>query len=178
MKKRILFTLIGAIVIFVWQFLSYAILNLHKSGSEYTPAQGEILQKIEELGLDEGMYQLGQPDMNQDMEEYNKEWEKYHNKPWAVINYQKERDPDMIMPLVRGFVIDLIIACLLFWIFTQLKDPSLKNKIILALSVGMISFFFVPYTNFIWFKNPDIFAYLIDGIAPWAILGLIGHKMA
>jgi hypothetical protein len=49
---------------------------------------------------------------------------------------------------------------------------------LLSLAVGMISFFVVPYTNFIWYKEPDIFAHLADGIVPWAVLGFLGHKMA
>lgn len=176
MKKTIYFSLLGALVIFIWQFLSYALINLHKSGSEYTPHQDEILTFLDSIGLEQGMYLLGQPDpaiANQDGA-----MDQYMEKPWAVVNYQTNMSPDMIIPMVRGFLVAFVTSLLLFWLFVQQKDPSLKNRIFLALAVGLIGFLFTPYTNFIWYKNPDIWAYLIDGIVPWLILGFIGHRMA
>ncbi len=85
MKKALLFALIGAVILFAWQFLSFAMPNFHKSSMEYTPLQDEILAAIDNSGLKEGMYML---------------------------------------------------------------------------------------------KEPDIWAYMLDGIVPWALLGLVGHRMA
>jgi hypothetical protein len=178
MKRQLLFSLIGAVIIFVWQFLSFAMPNFHKSSMSYTPLQDEILKNFEELGLKEGMYLVGAPDPNTSMDEQKAAMKSYEGKPWAVINYQAYNSMDMAMPMIRGFLVCFVISFLLFWIIQQQKDPTLKNRLFLALAIGMISFFFVPYTRFIWFKEPDIFAYFADGIVPWAILGFIGHKMA
>jgi len=178
MKKKILFSLLGGLIIFIWQFISFAMVNFHQSAMEYTKAQDEILQAIENAGLNEGKYLLGQADPSLSRSEQDKEYKKLEGKPWAVINYQKEMSMDMVMPMIRGFLIAVIISWLLFWIFSEQKDPTLKNRILISLSIGLIGFFFTPYTNFIWYKDPDIWAYLADGIVPWAILGFIGHKMA
>lgn len=176
MKKTIYFSILGALVIFIWQFLSYALINLHKSGSEYTPQQEEILTFLDSIGLEQGMYLLGQPDPT--IANEDGAMDQYMEKPWAVINYQTTMSPDMIVPMIRGFLVAFVTSWLLFWLFVQQKDPSLKNRIFLALAVGLIGFLFTPYTNFIWYKNPDIWAYMIDGIVPWLILGFIGHRMA
>lgn len=178
MKKKILFSLIGAVIIFLWQFISFALVNFHQSSMQYTKAQEEILQAMENSGLQEGMYLLGQPDPSLSSDAKKQEYKQYEGKPFAIINYRKSMSMDMAMPMFRGFLVAFVISWLLFWIFLQQKDPSLKNRVILALSVGLIGFFFTPYTNFIWYKNPDIFAYFADGIVPWIILGFIGHKMA
>ena len=45
----------------------------------------------------------------------------------------------------------------------------------LAVAVGMVGFMFFPYSNFIWFKNPDIFAHMVDALVPFALVGLLGH---
>lgn len=176
MKKHLLFSLIGALVIFIWQFLSYAAINFHAPASRYTPQQQEILTYFEQVGLEEGMYILGQPDPN--APEGTEDMDSYMNKPWAVINYQQSMSPDMVMPMIRSLLVSFVIAFLLFWMFTQQKNPSLKNRLYLALGIGLIGFFFTPYTNFIWYKNPDIWGYLIDGIAPWMLLGYLGHRFA
>lgn len=178
MKHKLLFSLIGAIIIFTWQFFSYAMPNFHKSASAYTPAQDSILQLLQKQGLTEGMYLLGQPDPSLSKAEQEASMETMDGKPWAVINYHKVSSTDMAMPLIRGLLVCFVISFLLFWLFLQQKNPTLTNRLLLALAVGMIGFFFVPYTNFIWYKAPDIFAHFADAIIPWVILGFIGHKMA
>jgi glycerol uptake facilitator-like aquaporin len=104
--------------------------------------------------------------------------EKMEGKPWAVINYHKVNSMSMAMPMIRGLLVCFVISFLLFWLFQQQKNPTLTNRLLLALAVGMIGFFFTPYTNFIWYQAPDIFAHFADAIVPWFILGFIGHKMA
>jgi hypothetical protein len=178
MKQKLLFTLIGGAIIFIWQFLSFAMPNLHKSAMRYTSSQDSILQKIEQLGLPEGMYVLGQPDPSLSNEQKQEAMKSFENNPWAVLNYHKTNTTSMAMPMIRGFLICLVIAFLLFWIFQQQKDPTLMKRIMVALFIGLIGFFYHPYSSFIWYKEPDIFAYFADGIVPWLILGFIGHKMA
>lgn len=178
MKKKLLFTLIGGIILFLWQFLSFAMLNLHQSSMEYTPLQDEIIQTLDESGLEEGMYFLGQPDPQLSDDEKEAEMERYTGKSWATINYHKSMSMDMTMPMIRGFITDLVIAFLLFWLFLQQKDPTLMKRLTYSVLVGLIIFLYVPYTNYIWYMQPDIYAYLLDGIVPWFILGFLGHKMA
>lgn len=178
MKHRLLFSLIGAIVIFAWQFLSYAMPNFHKSASTFTPAQDSILKMLEKQGITEGMYLLGQPDPSLSKAEQQAMMDSMEGEPWAVINYHKVSSMNMAMPVIRGILVCFVISFLLFWLFLQQKNPTLTNRLLLSLAVGMIGFFFVPYTNFIWYKAPDIFAHFADAIVPWVFLGLIGHKMA
>lgn len=178
MKTKLLFSFIGAIVLFAWQFLSYAMPNFHRSASEYTPVQDSILQMCEKQGLTKGMYFLGQPDPSLSMAEQEEIMNKLDGKPWAVINYHETNTMSMPMNMARGLVVCFVISFLLFWLILQQKNPTIMNRLLLALAVGMIGFFFVPYTNFIWYKAPDIFAHFADAIVPWALLAIIGHKMA
>jgi hypothetical protein len=178
MKRKLLFSLIGAIVIFAWQFISYAMPNFHKSASAYTPVQDSILQTCEKLGLAEGMYFLGQPDPSLSQAQQQAAMEKLDGRPWAVLNFHEKNTMSMAMNMTRGFLVCFVVSFLLFWLFLQQKDPTLTNRLYLSLAVGIIGFFFVPYTNFIWYKAPDIFAHFADAIVPWLILGFIGHKMA
>lgn len=178
MKRKLLFSLFGAVIIFVWQFLSYAMPNLHKSAMQYTPGQEKMLQSLKDAGMTEGMYVLGQPDPTMSREQQASAMKDFDSKPWAIVNYHEKNSVGMAMPMIRGFLVCLVMAFLLFYIFLQQKNPTLQNRILLSLTVGLIGFFFEPYTNFIWFRAPDIFAHFADAIVPWLILGFVGHKMA
>ena len=178
MKKTLLFTLIGGVIIFVWQFISFAVPNFHKSSMEYTPAQDELLAAIEKSGLKEGMYMLGQADPELSKEDYQAATESYQGKPWAILNFQEDSSMSMALNMTRGFIIALLLSWIFFWVIRQQKDPSLMKRVLLGIAIGFMGFLFVPYTNFIWFKEPDIWAYMLDGVVPWALLGFVGHKMA
>jgi hypothetical protein len=152
--------------------------NFHKSASSYTSSQDELLQKIEESGLEEGMYFLGQPDPSLSSEEQQEYMKSREGQPWAVLNFQETYSSNTAMRLIRGLIVCFVIAFLLFWMMLQQKNPSLQNRLFVALAVGMISFLFVPYSNYIWYREPDIWSYFADGVVPWLIVGFIGHKMA
>jgi hypothetical protein len=178
MKKTLLFSLVGGIILFVWQFISFAMPNLHESSMKYTPLQDEVLAALENSGLEEGMYMLGQPNPELPSDEAKQAMEKYEGKPWAILNYQSENTDKMAMNMIRGLIICFIIAYIFLWVIRQQKDPTVMKRVLAGLAIGLIGFFFTPYTNFIWFREPDIWAYFADGIVPWVILGWVGHKMA
>jgi len=131
------------------------------------------------------MYALGSPspeetaDYNGPLgEQYIKD---HHGKPHAVLNYHHELDLTMTSNLIRSLVMNLLTAFALFWLLGQLPVTSYTGRILASLCIGLIGFMFVPYSNFIWFKNPDIRAHLIDAIVPFSILGALSsffHKRA
>lgn len=178
MKNRIIFTLLGGVLLFLWQFLSYAFPNLHESAMRYTPTQDTILSAIAASGLQEGMYVIGMPDpaSMSDREKGEATMAAYEGKPYGVLNYQKSHSFAMGMNLFRGMSVCMVLSFILFWILSQQKAPSMINSILICIGIGFMAFLSIPYTNFIWFKNPDIWAHLIDAFVPWTILGILGHR--
>lgn len=57
MKKTIIASLVGGIIIFFWQFLSNAALDLHRPAQQYTANQDSILNYLS-TQLTEGKYFL------------------------------------------------------------------------------------------------------------------------
>lgn len=180
MKSKLLFSLLGGCLLFVWQFVSYAGANLHGSMQEYTEQDQAILQYLEEIDLEFGMYALGSPSAEERadpalQEEYLKRTE---GRPWAQLNYMDNWTNNMSMNLIRGFIMNLLTAWLLFWMFKGMSEPSLPKRVLLAVAVGWVGFLYFPYTNFIWYKQPDIWAHMLDATLPFALLGVLGHRMA
>ena len=178
MKKHLLYTLLGGTILFFWQFLSHAALNLHADAQQYTPKQTEILDAIAAAGLEPGQYMLGQPGPTETMEEWEAAMESLQGKPWGLLNYQTVDHSDMVMPLVRGYIIAFIVAALFFWLIRNMTAMDVKKGLFVGVAVGMISYFLEPYSDFIWYKTPGIVAHLMDGIIPWAVLGAIAGRNA
>jgi hypothetical protein len=58
MKKWLIGSFIGAILVFLWQFLSWTILQIHGGEAKYTPAQTEIMNSLAASLKEDGMYML------------------------------------------------------------------------------------------------------------------------
>ena len=178
MKNTLLFTIVGGLMLFVWQFMSFAMLNLHGSASEHTPLQDEILERLAELKLEEGMYALGtlaQEDYNDPakVEAYLSEQD---GQPWAILNYHHAWQSDMTPNLIRSMLINLLLAFGFLWVMRKLAIEGTGERIAAAVGIGLIGFFFHPYSQFIWFEAPDIYAHLLDSIVPFALLGWLSSK--
>ena len=178
MKKHLIFTLLGGTILFFWQFLSHAALNLHADAQQYTPKQTEILDAIAASGLEPGQYILGQPGPTDSPEAWEAAMESLQGKPWGLLNYQTVDHSDMVMPLVRGYIIAFIVAALFFWLIRNMSTMDMKKGLLVGIAVGMISYFLEPYSDFIWYKTPGIVAHLMDGIIPWAVMGAIAGRNA
>lgn len=124
------------------------------------------------------MYALGQGDPAGGEEAKWADWaDNFQGKPWAVINYQASNDDVFVSNLTRGFTIDLVVVFLLFSLLAKLNVPTLKDGVLICVGIGVLGFFAFPYSSFIWFKTPGIFAHLLDATVPWTLLGLVWWKM-
>ena len=180
MKNPIVYTLVGGLVLFVWQFLSFAAINLHGEAQTYTEKDQQILEFLDSIDLEPGMYALGAPSDAERTDPALQEayLERMEGQSWAQLNYQAAWSNDMTGNLLRSLVMNLLTAFLLFWMMKNLADPTLARRVMLAVFVGWAGFMFFPYSNFIWYKKPDIWAHLIDGTVPFALLGWLGPKRA
>ncbi|MBL0882410.1 MAG: hypothetical protein IBJ16_03500 [Chitinophagaceae bacterium] len=172
MKKTLIGSVVGAIILFLWQFVSWTAAELHRPAQAYTPNQDTILQFLETQLPEEGSYFLpGFPD-GTSMEEQEKLTEAAVGKPWAQIAYHKSMDMNMGVNMGRGLAINIVILLIVCWIFKQMGSPSFATILSASLCIGLIGFFNISYTNHIWFQTRDLMANLIDAIVGWGLTGL------
>jgi hypothetical protein len=177
MKKLLLFGFLGGFILFFWQFLSNAALDLHHDFHQYTSHQDQITHFIDSLQLEEGSYMMPIYPSGISQAEIEQYMENKKGKSWMILQYHKNWQMDMLTPMLRGFIIDILVALMLFYILRQIKDNTLSKSVLILSMIGFMGFLTISYLNFIWYKTPDIYACLVDGILPWAILGMIGFKM-
>lgn len=171
MKKILIGALVGGILIFIWQFLSWSLLNIHKPAQQYTPNH-EAIMSVLNNNLEEGGYFLpGMPD-DASMDDYEKYLATNEGKPWATIQYHKVMKNNMTMNMIRGLLVNIITVWLLCWIIVRLKQPAFGTIFTAALITGIIVFLNVPYTNHIWYETFDLYAHLTDALVSWGLCGL------
>lgn len=172
MKKYLIGSLVGGLILFIWQFLSWSMINLHEPAQQYTPKQDALMNALTSQDLPQGGYIIPMPPPTATMDEWKEFMENAEGKPWASIQYHKVMKNDMGLRMLRGLITNFITVFLLCWIVTRLNTPSFSTILLACLFTGLIVFFNVPYTNFIWYENFDIWAHFIDAIVSWTLCGI------
>lgn len=172
MKKIIIGSIVGGLIIFIWQFLSWTLLELHRPAHQYTPKQTEILNFLSRQFPDDGGYFLPNYPPGSSREEIEAGMAQGAGKPWAVISYHKAMNANMGMNMFRGLVVDILIVALFCWLVSKMPGARFHTILLASLATGFIVFLNVPYTMHIWYETFDLYADLADALVAWGLTGL------
>lgn len=171
MRKQIIATVVGALILFIWQFLSWALVGVHQSEFRYTANQDQIMETLNQNLSEAGTYMIPGVPPGSSHEDETALMEAAAGKPWATISYHKSMNTNMGLNMIRAFVIDLVSAWFLIWILMKFANLSVMTSVQASLFVGFIAYLTIPYLNSIWFEGNSI-GYVIDAIVQWGLVGL------
>ena len=172
MKRRIIATIVAGLILFIWQFLSQAALDLHKAEHQYTANQDTILSALASAGLKTGKYAIPLADPALGPEAQMKAAAENVGKPSAIINYTTSSSNDMGMNIIRGLLVNILLMYLFISLLSKTNVAGFKNIFAVSLTIGMIGFFNHAYTNYIWYHGTDIFMDMLDAIMGWGLVGV------
>ena len=170
MKKQLIATLVAALIIFFWQFLSWGLLSIHADQYGYTANEDRIMDLLKESNLEKGTYFIPGPSPDASEAEYQEKMNGHTGKPWAQIHYHPSWNLNMGMNLIRGMAADLVAAFLLVWVLLRFAKLDFSSALIASLAVGTIAYLTIPYLNSIWFEGTTM-AYLLDTAVQWGAVG-------
>jgi hypothetical protein len=174
MKNTLIFAFVAGPILFVWQFLSFAAINLHEADQRYHPMQDSILADLAAYGLEDAGYMLGQPGPDATPEQREAYMGTREGQPWAHVVWHPAQDTDMIKPLLRGFSSNVLIAGLLFWLLGQFRTMNIGRGALVSLVLAYIGYTYFIYSDHIWYDIPDHVVHLVDTVVPWTLIGALG----
>ena len=92
MKKWLIGSFVGAILVFLWQFLSWTILPVHSGEAKYTPAQTEIMNSLSASLKEDGVYMLPTVQPGASTEDHEKLMKDMEGKPWPTVPGKNSRN--------------------------------------------------------------------------------------
>jgi hypothetical protein len=170
MKKQIIGALVGGLILFFWQFISWGPGNFHASAQQYTPNQDSLMADLSKHLSEEGTYFVPRAPETASEEEMQRVMDAGVGKPWAVVSYHKSLEITFGMNLLRGFIIDFLAVLMLIWVLLRMRDLDMKTILTASLFVGLIGYLTISYLDTIWFKTDSI-PYLIDTVVSWGLIG-------
>jgi hypothetical protein len=172
MKKWIISSVVGAIIVFGWQGLSWMAIGVHDKQFKYTPAQNELLNAFSTSLTDEGLYSMPSAPTKKEQQE---QMEKMEGKPWASVIYHKEYHSNVSMRMIRAFLVDLFLVVSLIYILTRGGVTPIPRRIFSAsVAYGLAFFLAGQYMGHVWFDLPwhMITGDLIDNVVAWTLCGI------
>ena len=169
-KKLLIGALVASIIMFLWQFLAWGVINLHVDSTKHTPNQGVIMEVLKE-NLEEGHYFLPNLPKTATKDEQAEYMTQYEGKPWVQISYHKSMETNMGMNMFRGWTVNFISMLLLCWFLLKISNLNFTTTLLVSLAVGFIGFLSVNYIEAIWFKT-NVLSALYDMIIMWGLIGI------
>jgi hypothetical protein len=172
MKKLLIGSLVGGILVFAWQSLSWTALDLHGNEYKKAPNQDSIISYLNSQLNEDGQYFVPRLESSASREEHEKYMENMKGKPWAVISFHKAYDMNMVSNIIRGLIVCIIAAFFVCWILMKNTNSTFGTTFVSCVLIGVAGYLFFPYTGFIWFQGPGAMTFLTDALVSWGLCGL------
>ena len=173
MKKIIIPSLLAAIVVFIWMFISWALLPWHNMDMK-TINDPALMEQMKSSLTEPGIYM--HPGESDDMDAT---LQKYKAGPlihFMVYNPQGA-EWDMAMPMLSSFFINFISAFIAaaLLMMTLAQNPGFFRRTVFVMMLGLFAGFVGPFVEWNWWKFP--FGYTIVGVIDlcitWFLAGLV-----
>ena len=166
--------LVGAIILFVYQAMSWMALGIHNDSFKYTENQAAIMECLNENLDEEAMYFLPYFDMETTSDEEQQAMHEVKlGKPWAMITYHKEMSNDMTGMMGFGFLSCFLICLIISMVLINIPTASFGMRMFLVMSLGLLVMLGGPLYNANWFDTPshNLSGDLIDILLGYLLAG-------
>lgn len=174
MKNYLIPSLVGGLIIFFAQTLSWTVLNLHMPAQSYTSKQDTITRFLQQQLEKPGGYLIPSAPIGTSMDEEMKLAKDWEGRPQIMIQYHEGfsmSGSKMGLNMFRSFASSVLMVGLFCWLLLQWKERTFIKCWLAAIAVGLIVYIQIPYSTFIWYNIFDNRAYLVDCLAGWALCG-------
>jgi hypothetical protein len=178
MNKLIVPSLITAVVVFIWMFISWTLLPWHNVDIKSIKDQA-LLEQMKESLTEPGIYLYpGEPEdeSNAAMQEWSDQYKAGPLVHFMVYNPQGA-EWDMAMPMIKSFLINFIAAFIagVLLMMTLAQNPSFWRRVIFVMMLGLFAAFVGPFVEWNWWSFPTGYSMInaIDLCVTWFIAGLV-----
>jgi hypothetical protein len=163
-KYAVVGALVGGIVLFIWGFISHAVLPIEKYALHEFKDPKQVTEVIRANGQGNGMY-------------YTKEG---ILTVVALTPDMRDRTEHMTPMLVREFISSVLAALLLAWLVVKSKSRSTLGRAAFLAMAGLTAVvgILVSYSTWYGFPAITLLADAIDTIGGWFIAGLVLSPLA
>lgn len=177
MKTVLIGSVVAAIIVFVYQALSWMVLPVHENTLKYTPNQDAILSAITANLTEAGMYAIPNVPPTATEQERQAFQEAMAGQPWVLVQFSPTGMSGSMLPqMVWGFIIDFIAALVLGYVMWTARSAfaSFGARVSLALGFAVFTVFQGSLMMANWWETPGHYlsGEIIDHLLGWLLAGV------
>ena len=179
MNKLIVPSLITAVVVFIWMFISWTVIGWHNVDVKNLPNGDALAEQMQKSISEPGIYVYpGQPEDESDaaMQKWNDQYKAGPLIHFMVYN-PEGTEWNMAMPMIKSFIINFIAAFIagVLLMMTLAQNPSFWRRVIFVMMLGVFAAFVGPFIEWNWWSYPTGYSMInaIDLCVTWFIAGLV-----
>ncbi len=161
MKRILLATLLGGLIIFIWGAFSHMFLPVGDMGMSVFANEDAVLETLRDNVPEPGMYFFPGWDWSREMTpEQEAAWtEKHRNGPTGLLVYRpKGGEPMPPSMLISELVSNLLGALIMAVIAAALVGSYIKRALLLSL-FGLFAWFAISVSSWIWYAFPGAYVF-------------------
>jgi len=173
MKKIILASVLGGVVLFIWWFLSWAVLDLHGGTMRGLSNEDAVREFMKSNFPQSSVYIIPKQ-----MGGGESAMKKYKEGPIATVVYQAEgADPAMPSQMAIGFLFNVFYAWIAAWFLSRSTAfaESYLSRVTFVGMLGIFTAFFQHLTNWNWMAYPGDYTIVMiaDNVVSMLLAGLV-----
>ena len=173
MKRLLISSLVGAILVFGWQSVAHMFMHHHDKSFKVAPDQEKTIATLSGIFKEEGRYLIPRSSLDASGEEMEKFEESMKGKPFAMVTFNLNHQSNMGMSVLRGFATAFLCVLIFIWILGR-NHGSAGSVLFKGVGLGFLMFIYIFYNQNIWWQTPwsVISGELIDCLVAWGLCGL------
>ncbi|MBS0615944.1 MAG: hypothetical protein JSR58_05275 [Verrucomicrobia bacterium] len=173
--------LAGGFILFIWGMVSWAVLPWHKMYMHKFQDEERVARVIKDNASESGMYVLpNMLNMKRGSDEMKEAQEQMRSGPFVFASVSLEgKNPDRIVPMVQGLILNLVVACFASWLLMQTRlnfNKSVGFITVIGVLVALMST--IPHWIWFHFHAGFIAACIFETVLGWFFAGLAIAKIA
>lgn len=176
MKNLIIGSLVAAIILFVFQALSWMALPIHDNALKYSPNQDAILSALNANLTEGGLYAIPNVPPGTSQEEQAAFDQSMVGKPWAIVNYNTAYPGMMASQFIYGFLLNFFAAFVIAYVISACGDKfgTFGSKVMLVMGFALFLVLQGSLMMANWWATPwhYLSGEIIDHLIGWFLAGL------
>ena len=177
MSKALAGVIVGAIVYFIWGFISWAVIPWHTATVKALPQQRLLSDTMKVVIKEPGFYVFPAEENRNDKDERDKVNELFRQGPVGTVAFSPTGHERMGADiLIKQFVSDLVQAALVMFVLfaASHRFKSVVHRAHLAAALGLLIGIAAHVQNRLWFNFPMGYTIvnILDLTVGYALLGI------
>ncbi|MFI5219909.1 MAG: hypothetical protein ACHQNT_10510 [Bacteroidia bacterium] len=176
MKRTFIATIVGTIIIFIYQALSWMALPIHQNSMKYTSTQDSVLAMLNSALPEDGFYMMPIPPPGTPQEDHEKFFEPYYGKPWAAVSFHKAMVDNMGSGMIVSFILNFFSVWIIVLVLTKASGVfnTFSRRFWVTLAFSFFTLLQAPLMEWNWWQSPAhyIVPEIIDELLACLLVGI------